>query len=103
MSLEIVTLAQAKAHLRIADDLQDYDIELKLQQAAAIILRHMKLITVPAEWLTGSPATTIDAPPNVQAATLLVLSELFENREASVANVLSNAVKDLIPRTPTVA
>lgn len=99
----LVTLAQAKLHLRIVDDTtHDADISLKIAMASEIVLHHHKLSTVPSEWLIGSPVT-IDAPPMIQAATLLVLGELFANREGGVANVLSDAVKSLIPRIPTLA
>jgi Phage gp6-like head-tail connector protein len=101
MATELVRLEVAKLHLRIADDLQDDDIEMKLQQASAILMQHMKLSAVPSEWLMGSPPSTIDPPANIQGYTLLILSELFENREASVFNI--NQILTMIPREHTFA
>lgn len=77
MAAVLVTLIQAKAHLRItlpALDPGDVDIQLKLDQAEAIILRYLKS-QADATWV--SPAT---APGNVTAAILLLLASLFEMR-----------------------
>ena len=77
MAAVLVTLVQAKAHLRItlpALDPGDLDIQLKLDQAEAIILRYLK---TQADPLWVSPAT---APGNVTAAILLLLADLFEHR-----------------------
>lgn len=98
----LVSLEEAKIHLRITDNDRDSDIEMKLAAASSIVLQHAKLDSVPAEWLIGSPPE-ISAPGNIQAATLLALSELFENREAGISNPLSNSVKSIIPRYPTLA
>lgn len=98
----LVSVAQAKEHLRILHSDSDSDIESKVASASLIVMRHHKLDSVPAEWFQGSPPQ-INAPENIQAAVLLVTSELFENREAGVSNPLSEAVKSLIPRDPTMA
>jgi hypothetical protein len=73
----LVTLVQAKAHLRItlpALDPGDLDIQLKLDQAEAIILEYIDT-SVDAAWV--SPAT---APGPVTASILLALGDLFEHR-----------------------
>jgi hypothetical protein len=77
MAAVLVTLATAKLHLRIttaALDPGDVDLQLKLDQAEAIILRYLK---GQADPLWVSPAT---APGNVTAAILLLLSSLYEHR-----------------------
>ena len=77
MAAALVTLVQAKAHLRItlpALDPGDLDIQLKLDQAEAIILDYLGTSTA-ATWL--SPAT---APGAVSAAILLFVAHLFEHR-----------------------
>lgn len=50
-----------------------------------------------------SPTILIRVPGNVQAAVLLVLAELFENRQASTSDPLSDAVLSLLEsyRDPT--
>ena len=77
MAAVLVTLTTAKSHLRIttpALDPGDVDIQLKLDQAEAIILRYLKA-QADATWV--SPAT---APGNVTAAILLQLTSLWEHR-----------------------
>jgi hypothetical protein len=96
----------AKAHLKL-----DYDpVELitKLQQASSIVLRHMKLEDWPDDWILetspeSSPAA-YEVPGDIQAATLLVLGELFLNREG-VGDPLSKTVVTLLGgrRTPSMA
>lgn len=98
--IAFVTLSQAKAHLRIAESntAHDTDVTMKIEMASEIVLDYLKKPSIPTEWLIGSPQTTIAAPALIQAATLLVLGELFMNREASVTDVLSPAVQSLLER-----
>lgn len=70
----LVTLAQAKGHLRITTDDQDDDIALKVDHASAIVLNHLKSQAV-AGWSDG----TVAVPGNVQAATLILLTSLREH------------------------
>lgn len=77
MAAVLVTLVQAKNHLRITlppGDPGDVDLQLKLDQAEAIILEYLDT-AADAAWV--SPAT---APPTVTAAILLTLGDLFEHR-----------------------
>jgi len=77
MAAVCVTLVQAKAHLRITlppGDPGDLDLQLKLDQAEAIILEYLDTWADPL-WV--SPATT---PGPVTAAILILLANLFENR-----------------------
>lgn len=80
-----VTLQQAKRHLRILYADEDEDIQDKVQQASAIIVDYLKR---PDHGWTdaqdGSPPTRSTAPMVVQAATLLMLSTLWEFREGEV-------------------
>lgn len=101
----LVSLAQAKQHLRIDADVTDHDtdVEMKILQASAILMRHYKRDSIPAEWLLNTSPLTYEIPYDIQAATLLILGELYFNREASNVNALSPAVKALIPRMPTLA
>jgi hypothetical protein len=77
MAAVLVTLQQAKDHLRVttaALDPGDADIQAKLDQAEAIILNYLK---AQADPLWVSPAT---APANVTAAILILLTALREHR-----------------------
>ena len=74
---QLVTLVTAKAHLRITlppGDPVDADVQLKLDQAEAIILDYLAERADPG-WV--SPET---APKDVTAAILLMLGRLYEHR-----------------------
>jgi hypothetical protein len=71
--MALVTLVQAKEHLRITSDDADNDIMLKLTQAEAIILEYLDT-RADAAWV---PATT---PGSVSASILLALTDLHEHR-----------------------
>lgn len=73
MAAVLVTLAMAKTHLRITGTTDDADVQLKLDQAEAIILDWIKKPD-PA-WV--SPET---APGPVTAMILLMLTRLYEHR-----------------------
>ena len=76
--MALVTLVQAKAHLRITTSDADADITLKLAQAEAIVLQRCSSTLywrdIVAAW------TAADVPLAVQAAILLTLSGLHEHR-----------------------
>lgn len=101
--IDLVTLSVAKVHLGLLNDDRDTDVYMKIHQASEIVMRYYKHETAPQEWVLNSSPVTYEIPSDMQAATLLVLGELFYNREAGVANILSDAVKSIIPRDPTLA
>ena len=70
----LCTLDEAKTHLRVVDPASDADVMLKLLQASAIVVDYLKK---PEDhgW------DEFTAPQPVKAATLLVLSELYDQRE----------------------
>ena len=94
-----VSLATGKAHLRIttpADDPADADIQLKIDQADAIILNYLKGSNGDAvSWVD---ATTTPAP--VIAAILLMLARLYEQRGDDEQNdvALWDAIDRLLKR-----
>lgn len=73
MAAILLTLAQAKGHLRITDSDHDADVQLKLDQAEAIILEYLAR-PVPETW------TSSTVPLPVTAAILLMLARLYEHR-----------------------
>lgn len=75
MSATLVTLPIAKLHLGIPADDTDHDLEVqvKLDQAEAIILRYLKAQADPT-W------TAATVPANVPTAMLLLLASLYEMR-----------------------
>jgi hypothetical protein len=106
--ISLVTLEEAKSQLRISDTLDDSKIALTILAASAMVLNHIK-VDVPVE---DSPDTRIlqmfdtdTVPEDVKQAVLLVIGDLYENREAANANPISSAVKAILcnRRDPTFA
>lgn len=99
----LVTLKQAVDHLRLDGTASFPDAEMRIQQASMIVYDYLKIpvpeFTSPVQ---DSPIYDFWAstaiPFDIQAATLLIIGELFENREASIVEVLSDAVKSLLHR-----
>lgn len=106
--MALVTLTQAKTHLRITGTDSDDDIEMKAEQATAIILDYLKLDPLDRGWEAGSPGSPGGGSPAddqdftiVQAAILNVLERLFRREQ----DVLTQGVKDMLHRLrdPTLA
>lgn len=81
----MTTLDQARYHLRIDGTEHDAEIEQKLALAEAIV----------ADYIGQN--TQLDSYVSA-AAVMLVLGELWLNRESSSADVLSPAVRSLLER-----
>jgi hypothetical protein len=73
--MALITLEQAKAHLRVVSVDEDDDIDRKIEQAGAIVLDYLKGQAV-SGWNDGS----VTVPRVVEAATLVMLTHLYENR-----------------------
>jgi hypothetical protein len=70
--MALITVEQAKHHLRIDYDDQNADLSMKVEQASAIVIDYLK--KPDHGW------TTQTVPYPVQAAILLVLTALWDNR-----------------------
>lgn len=84
----LVTLAQAKLHLRIDEDDGDNDLELKIHAASGAVLNYVRQ-SDPA-WLDTAGEPVIDTagepagiPYEVKAATLLLLGDLYKERDGA--------------------
>lgn len=76
-----VTLAEAKAHLRVIGNDDDTQIQLYLDAAERHAADFIKR-TIP--WNDGAvPPVDVEVPAPVKAAILLILGDLFENREGA--------------------
>ena len=75
----LVTLEQASAHLRRDTNDDDADLTLKIQAASAAVINYLK----DAVDFIDSSGTLIDAavPYPVKAATLLIIGQLYNDRE----------------------
>lgn len=95
--INLITLQQAKTQVRVTDDAKNYDIEQKVAQASAIVMNYIKKTTVPEEWVNNSTSPiTYEIPADIQMATLLVVGELYMNRESGAVNIFSDSLKDVL-------
>lgn len=82
---DIVTLDQAKDHLRIDTDAGDNDLSLKISAASAAVYAYLKngtdLFTDSAGALIVDSAGVPDVPFQVKAACLLMLGYLYKDRD----------------------
>jgi hypothetical protein len=69
----LLTLADAKRHLRVDTEDENADILVKVDQASAIVIDYLKS-QADATW------TAATVPGHVQAATLIMLAHLYEHR-----------------------
>lgn len=76
---KLVTLDQAKRHLRIYHDDENIDVAEKAEQASDIIIDYIKR---PDHGWTNAvdPSTPSDAPSLIKAAVLLQLGYIWEYR-----------------------
>lgn len=79
---EIITLAEAKAHLRLTSTDEDGLVRLFIQSATTEVENYLNR-DIPV--VTGTTATY---PAPIKAATLLLVSDLFENRDGASDKVL---------------
>lgn len=83
----LVTLAEAKLHLRVDHDLDDNDIELKIAAASNAVLNYLGEAAEEFVDSSGELIMTTDSPPVdlvprvVKQATLLLLGDFYKNRE----------------------
>jgi hypothetical protein len=93
----LITVDQAKLHLRIEDDDHDDQLEEIIEDASGIILDYLKVAETMWQTTSGEPD---EVPRAVIAAVKLGVSALFENPEQDEKGplVLSQPVKDLLHR-----
>lgn len=76
----VVTLAEAKAHLRVEGVTDDTIIQLYIDAATARIINYLNQ---PIPGSTDSPVSPTPAP--IKASSLLIIGDLYENREEQIA------------------
>ena len=82
----LVSLAQAKEHLRVDDADNDNDLTLKVHAASAAVLNYIRngadvFTDSSGEPIVDSNGNPIGIPYDVQAATLLMLGYLYKDRD----------------------
>lgn len=85
----LVSLQQAKDHLRMDHDDDDNDITLKVHAASGAVVNYLKsgadsFLDSSGEPETDSSGDPVGVPFEVQAAVLIMLGELYMNREAEL-------------------
>lgn len=96
MTAVLVTLDEAKAHLKVtttAGHPGDADIQAKLDEAEAIIRKHLKSSDDPL-W------TAATVPPPIQAAIKIKLMDLYQLRGDDDANAERNWQRIVAMLTP---
>lgn len=98
-----IQLTDARRHLRIDGTQDDAEIEQKLAVANEMVLAYVGHLRGDYADLTELPADLILADDRrmrhesaLDAARLLILGDLWQNREASHGNPLSPAVVNLL-------
>lgn len=81
--MPLVDLATAKRHLRVLHDDDDAEIDLYTSAAENIVVEYLDRVVLPAgETLPSDDPTAMLVTPSIVAAILLMLGDLYENREA---------------------
>lgn len=94
MAANLITLPEAKDHLRITTTVDDVDLQRKVDQASDVIRDYLKTKNDP----TWTDATV---PPFVKASVCLMLTHLWDHRGEDQAPdaALWDAITRLLART----
>lgn len=98
--VEIVTLAQAKAHLRITSAAEDADLALKLEDAHALVLDYVA-DSKDADYVTAMEAWDDEtAPKAIRAAILRTFGDLtrFRGNDDDPSETRVDGTSALSPR-----
>lgn len=89
--MKLITLAQARAHVRVDHNVEDAQLEEFVEAASAAVINYLKsgadaflnTLGLPEEIFGNSPAEVVAyaVPPEVQAATKLLVGYFFRNRD----------------------
>jgi hypothetical protein len=105
--MALVTLTLAKKHLRVLHDDDDAEIEAYLAAAETIVTEYLDRAVYgstddspPGAPPSDDDGTAIEISPAITAAVLLMLGDLYENREADSQDtssaMLPRAVRALL-------
>lgn len=102
--ISLVSLEVGKLQCRVLNSDHDADIEMKIAAASEMVMSRLKYDSVPEEWTVNTSPITYEIPERYKQYTLLIVGELFWNRESSVFNI-ENVLKmiDNDGRVPTMA
>lgn len=96
MTAALVTLKQAKAHLRVVSDVEDADIQLKLNAATEMAVSFLDRAVYATKADMDAAVSAGDAGPcpmvatdMVRAGILLLLGDLYANREEVITGTIA--------------
>lgn len=93
--MNLVDFDDVKAHLRITGTEEDDNIDRLIMVASSIVMDYLKK-TPEEAWGVGDPVV-VTVPGVVQAATMLIIGELYQERE-SESSPISPGVEALLRR-----
>lgn len=89
--MKLITLAQARAHVRVDHEVEDAQLDEFIESASAAVVNYLKggadvflnTLGLPEEIYGDSPAEVVAyaVPPEVQVATKLLVAYFFRNRD----------------------
>lgn len=93
----LISLEAAKKQLRVTetDYTHDEDIDMKIIQASQIVMDMIDPDKVDS-WEVNTSPVTYDVPAAAQAATLIVLSAMFSERETGISEDLMTSVRNIL-------
>lgn len=76
----LVTLQEAKDHLRIDFDAEDNDLTLKIHAASGAVARYLK---IPSSFFADTATLQTDTPFEIKAAVLILLGIFYRDRDGA--------------------
>lgn len=86
--MRLVTLQQARDHLRSDTDADDTDLELKIEAASSLVVDYLKeyadsFLDSAGDVFVDSAGDPVGVPRKVQSATLVMIGYLYRERDGS--------------------
>lgn len=95
--MAIVTLAYAKARVKIESNAEDEVLELMLEEASAVVVDYLKLDVNTYDLAYQDESDWTEAPEPVKAAVLMAFSTMERHRDGS-EDPLTPGVKSILHR-----
>lgn len=96
--MEIITLAQAREHLRSDTNDDDADLQLKIDAATDAVLDYISVPEADLFDASGAPKADVRGAKRVQQAILLTIGWLYEDREGSMPQAIEAGHGFTLPR-----
>ena len=93
----LVSLDEAKRHLRVDGDHEDADIQLKLDAAIEMAIRYVDRDVFATQAEMDAAVDSVDpllVTPMFKAGVLLYLGDLYANREGAVTGTITQMPTD---------